>query len=359
MILVTVADTGPGIAREALALVFEPFQQEDPSIRRRYGGTGLGLSISKRLVELHGGKIWLESEVGKGTQACFTLPLEPNEPQDTALRWFSPYHEYVPRSRRYPLPHLLASPRIIVVEHGETLSSLAKRYLEGVEPISVDSLGEAIAVAESAAVVGVLVDGADSAPAIAAQTTLAQMPFDIPLITCRLSRDQSILSRMGVQDYLVKPINRSHLLESMGRVAPQARSVLLVDDDAEARQLFVRMLASAGKRYIVWEAESGDSALALLRERHPDLVLLDLVMPNADGFAVLQAMSAEPDIKHTPVIIISAKDAYNEPVVSESLALTRLGGLSARDVMLAVQALIRALPPRFGAREPVERPAAS
>ena len=97
--LVRVADTGPGIQQDKVDRLFEPFQQGDPSIRRRYGGAGLGLAISKRLVEMHGGKIWMESELGRGTRVCFVLPFAKEPERDSAKRWFGPYQDYTPRVR--------------------------------------------------------------------------------------------------------------------------------------------------------------------------------------------------------------------------------------------------------------------
>jgi signal transduction histidine kinase len=127
-VVVSVSDTGPGIAPEDQEKIFEPFQQLDGSIRRRHGGSGLGLSISKRFVEMHRGKMWLESEVGVGTTFYFSLPLEMPLPAaltggDDARRWFSPYHgyEFRVRTRRSKAPAPVLVPRYVIVEEGETL----------------------------------------------------------------------------------------------------------------------------------------------------------------------------------------------------------------------------------------------
>jgi len=135
----------------------------------------------------------------------------------------------------------------------------------------------------------------------------------------------------------------------MKRIASDARSILLVDDDPEARQLFGRMLASAEEDYMVLHADDGETALALLRERQPDLLLLDLVMPNVDGFAVLEEKAQDARIRDIPVIIISAKDPQRQPIVSKTLILTRQEGLSARDLMISLESITHALVPRFGA----------
>ena len=123
----------------------------------------------------------------------------------------------------------------------------------------------------------------------------------------------------------------------------------MVDDDAEARQLFRRMLASTGKDYAVLHAEDGEEALRLMRTRRPELVLLDLIMPSLDGFAVLEAKGTDPSIRDIPTLIISARDPQREPIVSKTVTVTRKGGLSARDLVSCVDAVMHALEPRFAA----------
>ena len=353
MVVVSTSDTGPGMASEKLDRMFEPFHQEDQSIRRRYGGSGLGLAISKRFIEMHGGKIWLESEVGAGTTASFTLPMSiDGTPEDTPERWFSPYQEYTPRTRRSGAPKVAAKARVVVVEEGEAVSRLIPRYLENLEAIRVESLAEAGRAVESNAAVALVINELPRAAALEAASRVPVMSFDVPVISCWVPGRQEAFSKMGAQDYLVKPVSRSDLLESITRTAPHARSILLVDDDAEARQLFGRMLASADRDYVVLHAADGEAALSFLREREPDLLLLDLVMPDMDGFAVLEAKASDTRTRDIPVIVVSAKDPQREPIVSKSLTVTRMRGLSAHDLMLSLESLTQALKPRYG--EPAE-----
>ncbi len=359
--VVQVSDTGPGVSRDRLAHLFQPFQQEDPSIRRRYGGTGLGLAISKRLVELHGGKIWLESEPGVGTTAGFSLPLaEPAVEAQSTRRWFGPYQgDYAERTRPSMAPAVSAKRRVVVVEQGQELFDLVRRYIENVEPIHAPALEEAAYAVERHAAIALLINDALSVAPGELWQKLGQMAFDIPIITCWVPERESGLDRMGAQGYLVKPVSRADLLASIARAAPAARTILVVDDDVEARQLFKRILGAAENRFVVLHAADGESALALLRQRKPDLVLLDLVMPNMDGFAVLDAKHRDEAIRDIPVIIVSAKDPEREPIISRTLAVTRQQGLSARDLASAMEALTQALMPRFGAPTRLERPVAS
>jgi len=157
--VVSVSDTGPGMSPEHLEHMFEPFQQADVSIRRRYGGSGLGLSISKRFVEMHGGKIWLESELDKGTTAYFSLPLRSALPKNAPGRWFGPYQEYSPRTRRSLAPEIGPKPLVVVVEQGAqgALCQLIKRYLEDLEAVQARSIEEANEIAEANAAVAVVI----------------------------------------------------------------------------------------------------------------------------------------------------------------------------------------------------------
>jgi len=151
---------------------------------------------------------------------------------------------------------------------------------------------------------------------------------------------------MGVQGYLVKPIQRSDLVDAVRTACPEGHTIVLADDDPEARQLFARMLASADGAYSVLQATDGENTLALLRERRPDLLLLDLIMPNGDGFTVLEAKAADATIRDIPTIIISAKDPEREPIMTKALVVSRCQGLSARDLADSIQAVMRVLHPR-------------
>jgi len=326
-LVISVADTGPGVEPEKLRTLFEPFHQADQRIRRRYGGSGLGLAISKRFVEMHGGKIWLESQPGVGTTAHFSIPLFDGLETEPAphQRWFTPYHEYTPRSSRTS-PQVRHLPRIVVIEPEEAICQLIQRYLDGLEPVRVDTIEEAIAFLKSNTAIALILNETPTE----AQRCLRRFPrlsFDIPIFSFWVPSQQTTLARLGVQDYLVKPITRQELQRCLKQVAPSARTILLVDDDDEARQLFGRMLLSINQALVLLQAEDGESALSLLRERQPDLLLLDLVMPGMDGFAILEEKSLDPHLREVPVVIISARDPQQEPIVSQVFSATRQEGL--------------------------------
>jgi CheY-like chemotaxis protein len=132
-------------------------------------------------------------------------------------------------------------------------------------------------------------------------------------------------------------------------------SVLLVDDEPEALQLFTRMLASAPRGYQVIQAKSGRRALSLLRQRRPDALLLDLIMPGLDGFEVLQQKGLDPTTRDVPAIVISARDPMNEPIVSNALTVTCGKGLSVSSLLACIQAFSEILIPFAQAAGPGQR----
>jgi signal transduction histidine kinase/CheY-like chemotaxis protein len=348
-IVVSVSDTGPGIRAEDRGRVFEPFQQGDSSIRRRHGGTGLGLSISKQFVEMHDGKMWLESELGEGTTVFFSLPVvQPLPIQGVSTswqRWFGPYDEYEYRARtdRSKAPPPTTAPRLVLVEKGPALCRLFVRYFGDVEVISVPDIESARMELARSPADALIVNAASGAEGIAVTDALGELPYNTPAIVCWIPDGEIMRDDSSITHYLVKPVTREVLLATLAGFGKEVNSVLLVDDDIEVLQLFSRMLASSTRGYRLTRAKSGRRALQLLRERKPDVLLLDLFMPGMDGFQVLQAKSRDPDIRDIPVVIVSAQDPVGQPIVSKGLSIVRGDGLSLSDLMACIRAISQVL----------------
>lgn len=344
-LIVSVADTGPGISAEDQKRIFAPFQQLDGSLRRRHGGSGLGLSISKAFVELHGGRMWVESTPGQGTVFSFSLPV--TEPValdgDDVARWFSPYHTYEGRARpsRAPKPQL--RPRLILLDADDTLARLLTRYQEGVDLVVCREAEQAAAEARVAPARALLINEATQRQAAAWEQHLADVPSSVPILRCNIPGEATAAERLGVAGYLVKPIGRERLLEALAAVVDEGAAVLVVDDEPEVVQLIGRMLLACGRGYRVLRALDGQRALDLLRERHPDVMLLDLMMPGKDGFAVLQEKNEDAALRSIPVIAISARDPAGESTISNALTVTRSSGLSSRDLLACLDAVSEAL----------------
>jgi len=338
-VTVEVEDTGPGIRPEDRERLFQPFEQLDGSIRRRYGGTGLGLSISKAFVELHGGTMSLESELGHGTTVSFTLPIDtPPDIVSGPNRWFSPYTEYQerPKTSRAPLPK--AKRRFVVWERGQLLGRILKRYADA-EIVSVSNLEAAKDTLAQEPCEALLVNDTFDGPLARCFRDTPSLPYETPIVLCNFPQDAAESGRASIISYLVKPVSRSALNSALNQLEARPKTVLVVDDDPEALRLFQRMLIAQDPEVRVFRAADGQEALNLMRQERPDVVLLDLVMPTLDGFRVLEIKANDPAICDIPVLIISARDPVGQPILSNGLALIRPGGLSVGQVLRALQAL--------------------
>jgi signal transduction histidine kinase/CheY-like chemotaxis protein len=351
-LVISVADTGPGITPENQEKIFEPFQQADSSIRRKHGGSGLGLTISKRFVEMHGGKMWLKSEIGKGTTIFFSLPLEIVETSDsheksTAMRWFNPYEDVTMklRTRRSRAPLPIVIPRYILLEEGETLQRLFKRYLNNIETVLIKDINEAMEELGKTPAQALIINSPPDRESPIPLDQISNLPYHTPAMICWVPGEDEAVRSMGVVRYLIKPISRETLISSLATLGEDVEDILLVDDQADVLQLFTRMLLSAGRKYNVIQASSGLRALSLLRKRHPDVMVLDLIMPGMDGFQILKEKNQDPTIRDIPVIVITSRDPMGDPIISRTLTVTRSGGLSIQELLNCIQSISQILTP--------------
>jgi signal transduction histidine kinase/CheY-like chemotaxis protein len=368
-VLISVADTGPGIDEKDQKRIFEPFQQADVSTRRRHGGSGLGLTISKQFVEMHGGKMWLESTLGIGTTIHFTLPLDSTapllagDPGSHLRRSLMQDDEtgYRLRTRRSQAPPPKVTERLVVVDTELTLQRMLNRYLPGVEvEVAHDLPGAVDALRHSPAQALVI----NASPFEETPTTaFSNLPFGTPAITCWLPGGHEAAKRLGVVEYLIKPLSREKLLAKLEGLGTAIKTVLVVDDEEDELHLFARMLESGDHRYNILQVTTGARALSMLRSRHPDVLLLDLTMPGIDGFQVLEEKRRDPSIRDIPAFIISSRDPAGDPIVSNTLTVTQSAGFSQRNLIACIQALGEILAPSSvaeaaAARDAVAAPAA-
>jgi CheY-like chemotaxis protein len=334
-----VADTGPGIAAADMDRLFQPFQQLDGSIRRRYSGSGLGLCISKRLIELHGGKIWAESQPGAGTTFHFELPLSPQSRLGGEYqRGLYPGWEYLQRTRPSMAPETVAPPRFVLVDRTGSLQRFLMRYLGGVEIVSLRTLSEAVQELSQRPGQALLINERSVAGALADLDHI-DLPGDVPVLVCSVPGIDELATGLGVCDYLIKPVSRDEVLAALDRIGPHVKTVLIVDDEPDILRLFRRMLSSSGADYRVLRARDGQEALNLIHKHHPDAVLLDLIMPDMDGFRLLEIVGGDPDLCRIPVVVISARDPAGQPIMSSALAITQKGGLSMHHLLSYVKTL--------------------
>ena len=355
-VIISVSDTGPGISAEDQARVFEPFEQLGDPLTGRQRGSGLGLAISRRFVELHGGIMSLQSRVGVGTTISFTLPkmgMADMTPVDgTWSRWFGPYQVYEARDSVSHAPRLDLKQRLVIVEEGDSLRRILSRYDGDVELIGFRTVHQAAKELRRLPARALIVNE----PRMDLSASLAQLddiPYGTPVMSCHVPTLDEAAARLGVQGYLTKPVDRESLLEQLALLGPEIETIILVDDEPDLLQLYSRMISSADRGYIVLRATTCQQALAMLRTRQPDLLLLDLLMPGQDGYQFLARKNAEPSIRDVPVVIVSGQDPDMGHFVSDMLTVTRNGRLSADDLLECIEAVTEVLAPPDRFSDPV------
>lgn len=342
-VVVAISDTGPGIAADQIDKLFGRFHQLPASTNRRYGGTGLGLSISKSFVEMHDGEMWLESEKGVGSTFFFRLPIDPPAPIDDGIsRWFSPYVRHEVRTRPSMAPVADPRPRFVVLESGDFLSKLLTRYMDDAEVVSVASLDQALRELSQVPSQALLVRSMTVVDPVQCFDT-SSLPYNTPAIVCSILGIDEAAGALGACQYLVKPISRDSLLDTLDGLTMSGNTVLIVDDEPDAVRLFRRFLVSSERGYRVLRASDGEEGLRILREQHPDAMLLDLIMPGMDGFQLLAQKTQDPTLRDIPVVVTSARDPAGQLIVCNGLAITLGGGLSMKQLLRCIEVLTETL----------------
>jgi signal transduction histidine kinase/CheY-like chemotaxis protein len=348
--VVAVKDSGVGITPADMPKVFEEFRQLDGSTRRRQGGSGLGLAISRRFVELHGGRMWVESRgiPGEGSTFRFNLPLEEGQTIiSSPASWETWARPTRPAGER----------TVIVIDHTGHGRRLFERFLVGYRVLTVGTPAEAEALGLDEPVHAyIVVEEGDPTGAPLSIPKLAGVA-DVPLIYCRIKQDERTEDNLGVAAYMVKPILRERFLAALRELGPHCRNILLADDEPEVIRMLARMIRSDSRRYVVRHAYDGLEAWQILQKYRPDAIILDLLMPKMDGYGLLQKMRGEPRLRDIPVIVITAGGSDRESMTASLVALTRPANLSVGEMMRYLQAGIDALrPPPLLHTEP-EQPA--
>jgi len=338
---IAVRDTGVGIPPERLHAVFEAFQQAESSTARRFGGTGLGLTISRSLCDLLGYRLTVESEVGRGS--VFSIELDGRR---EAKSWGMGDLEMPPLARWAPDraggERELAGRTVLVVDddadarvqlssHLETLGARVLTASDGI-------IGMNVAHRERPDLVTIdlvmpRMNGWQMLDAMRSDPVLS----DIPVIVVTVAAEEVDLEDFGSVDVLSKPLDSSELIKALRRsVSLRSRHVLVVDDDPDTRLILQRYLREAGLETSA--AHDGLSALKILARSHVDLVLLDLLMPGMDGFAVLERIRKTDHGKDVPVVVLTAAELTEEQ--DEALADASEVILKADDLETRLRAVL-------------------
>jgi PAS domain S-box-containing protein len=294
--IINVIDTGPGISQDGQEKLFKAFSQVDGSATRKSGGSGLGLSICANLVQLHGGRISVHSEEGKGSTFWFTLPL---------------YHqpvEEIPEGKKV----------VLAIDDDPQVISLYERYLspQGYHVVALTEPTKAkkriMELKPYAVTLDIMMPGKDG------WTVLTDLKSDpdtreYPVIICSIMEQTDKGFSLGAADYLVKPILEDDLVHAINRInkSGDIREVLVIDDDPNDLRLIEKILSQHGQ-YKTVLAEGGRKGWEAINAKPPQAIILDVFMPDMDGFKILEKLHENPSLRDIPVLVVSGGGLTNE-----------------------------------------------
>jgi PAS domain S-box-containing protein len=334
---VKVQDQGPGIAKDHMSQIFEKFHRVDNASTRKTGGTGLGLAICKAIVEEHGGRIWVGSEPGKGSAFTFTLMAEISPTEVPALV-------------------ALGTKTVLVVDDDPDIVKLIMLSLEqeGFHTIGATSGDQALEIARTRRIDAITLDllmpgmhGLEVARRLKDEVATRNIP--VVVISAYTDGHEPELVALGVSGVIGKPIDEERLLLTIrtvlgSRAEGDSRpSILVVDDDPDVRTIVGMMLDRAG--YQPHMAADGQEAFRMIMEDRPDLLILDLMMPNLDGFQLVRLLRQRRWTQQIPLLVLTALDLTEGEKTLLRLGPTRhltKGPAIQEEIVARVRDLLRA-----------------
>jgi CheY-like chemotaxis protein len=337
-----VHDTGIGMTQEQLGRLFQAFSQAENSTTRKYGGTGLGLAISSKFCQMMGGDLTATSELGKGSTFTVRLPVAVQEaPQ--------PLGAESPGATRGPSPAQFPRCDILVIDDEPAARDLVQRVLtrEGYNVTTAAAGLEGIALARrlqpDAITLDVMMSGMDGWAVLSALKA-DPLTAEIPVVMMTVVDERNLGFALGASDYLIKPIEWNRLiavLEKARRRRLDSQVLLVVEDDPDIRQMLRRAAEKQGCTVI--EAENGRVGLECVAAQVPGIILLDLLMPEMDGFTFMEELQRRPDCRRVPVIIVTAKDLTPEDrrrLNGHVVQILQKGGCSPRELVDEISRLL-------------------
>jgi PAS domain S-box-containing protein len=344
-----VSDTGIGMTKEQIGKLFRAFQQADSSTTRKFGGTGLGLAISRHFCQIMNGDITVSSEPGKGTTFTMRIPVEVVPRAEGTAK---PDAQQKPEEDLLKLAEALPASAavVLVIDDDPVVADLLRRTLvkDGYRVEYAENGEKGLQLARQlrpdAITLDVMMPGMDGWQVM---THLKSDPelSDIPVVLLSIVNDRKTGFALGATEYLTKPFDRERLTAVLARIskARGSRRALVVDDLPENRELLRRALESDG--WTVEEAGNGREGLDRLEERRPDIILLDLMMPEMDGIEFVERLRANERNRSIPVLVVTAKEIT--PVDRQRLsgcvqAILQKGSADVSELVAQTRALLSA-----------------
>lgn len=353
---VSVTDTGIGISGDDIEKLFKPFEQLDGSMSRRFEGTGLGLVMVKKLVELHGGAVGVTSEAGKGSCFTFTIPYG-KEGEAGGVKKAEP--------RPMP-PRSIESPLVLVIEDDDRSADLLRQQLvsDGYRTIRASTAEEGLRTAASQhpdlITLDIMLPGMSGWDFLTEIKKMRELSH-IPVVIVSIVSDSGKGFSLGAAKVLQKPLQKDGLITALEELGFSALGcigpckILVVDDDAKAVDMVSRLVEHIG--FTPLRAYGGRQAINMSRSERPDLVILDLMMPEVNGFDVVQSLKASPETRLIPVIILTAKILTEEDkntLNGDVLKIIQKGGFMEEDFILEVKRALWKGSSRKGAGKSIE-----
>ncbi len=315
----SVSDTGIGMRPEQMGNLFQAFSQAEASTTRKFGGTGLGLAITQRFCKMMGGDITVQSEYGKGTTFTIRVPARVVKPEPETSVTSPGGGQSEGNAPEPPVPPESENDAgtVLVIDDDPFVRDMMKRFLakEGFRVETAAGGAEGLKAAKElhpdAITLDVMMAGMDGWSVLTALKADPELA-DIPVIMLTIIDNKTMGYALGASDYMTKPVDRNRLLTILRKYSgglPNCR-VLVAEDDAQTREMLRRMLEKEGCE--VSEAENGRVALERMNENCPKLILLDLMMPEMDGFEFVSELRRHEEWRCVPVVVITAKDISPE-----------------------------------------------